>query len=47
VTTGASSIFRNVLIHGYAQVNDEVVWNTALTRLPLLREEVNALLNEA
>ena len=38
--------FRNILIHGYAQVDDGVVWDIVQTRLPLLRREVAALLAE-
>ena len=36
--------FRNVLIHGYAQVDDRLVWDMAQSRLPLLLVQVNALL---
>ncbi len=36
--------FRNILIHAYATVSDEVVWGTIETDLDLLREEVGALL---
>ena len=39
--------FRNILIHGYAQVDDRLVWDVLQTRLPLLREEVAALMEEA
>jgi uncharacterized protein with HEPN domain len=38
--------FRNVLIHGYDLVDDELVWDTIGTRLPLLVSEVEALLEE-
>ena len=38
--------FRNVLIHGYAQVDDSVVWDIVQTRLSALRREVAALLEE-
>jgi uncharacterized protein with HEPN domain len=38
--------FRNMLIHGYSFVNDEVVWSTIHTDLPSLHDEVNALLAE-
>ena len=36
--------FRNILIHGYAAVSDEVVWDILGTDLPRLRKEVEALL---
>ncbi len=47
--TGASTIiaFRNRLIHGYATVAHETVWGIVQTRLPLLRQEVAALLSAA
>ena len=38
--------FRNVLIHGYADVDDRLVWNVIETNLPTLGREVNALLEE-
>lgn len=38
--------FRNVLIHGYDLVDDEIVWDTIRTKLPLLLSEVEALLRE-
>jgi uncharacterized protein with HEPN domain len=37
--------FRNILIHGYAQVDDRLVWDIVRTKLPKLLEEVGALLN--
>ncbi len=36
--------FRNILVHGYALVNNDTVWSITLTDLPLLRQEVDALL---
>ncbi len=41
--------FRNILIHGYAQVDNQIVWGILQTRLPTLRREVAELLqgNEA
>ena len=36
--------FRNVLIHGYADVDDRLVWNVVETSLPTLAREVDALL---
>ena len=32
--------FRNVLIHGYDAVSDEVVWDIVETDLPRLRDEI-------
>lgn len=36
--------FRNILIHGYAVVDDQVVWDIIQTKLPTLRKEVRKLL---
>ena len=36
--------FRNILIHGYAVVEDEVVWSAANENLPALLEDVATLL---
>ncbi len=38
--------FRNILIHGYAQVDARLVWDIVETRLPALRREVTALLEK-
>jgi uncharacterized protein with HEPN domain len=38
--------FRNVLIHGYAAIDDVRVWYIAQTSLPGLRDAVSALLAE-
>ncbi len=38
--------FRNVLIHGYADVDDLLVWDVVQTKLPVLRREIEALLGE-
>ncbi len=38
--------FRNILIHGYADVDDRLVWDVVKTKLPVLRREIEALLNE-
>ena len=35
--------FRNVLIHGYAEVDDRLVWGVVETNLPTLAREVEAL----
>lgn len=36
--------FRNILIHGYAVVDDRVVWDLLKNRLPGLRAQLEALL---
>jgi uncharacterized protein with HEPN domain len=38
--------FRNVLIHGYADVDDELVWGVVETQLDTLDKEVSTLLAE-
>ena len=38
--------FRNILIHGYAQVDDRIVWDIVETKLQVLRGEVGALLEQ-
>lgn len=38
---------RNVLIHGYAEVNNLTVWRTATENLAAVRTVVDALLDEA
>lgn len=38
--------FRNILIHGYAYVEDQVVWEIAEKELPILIGDVMTLLNE-
>ena len=39
--------FRNILIHGYADVDDRLVWDVLESKLPVLRHEVEALLKVA
>ena len=38
--------FRNLLIHGYASVDDAIVWRNVQEKLPDLRATVAALLAE-
>jgi len=38
--------FRNILIHGYADIDDRLVWDIVQAKLPVLRREVEALLGE-
>ena len=35
--------FRNVLIHGYADIDDRLVWNIIETKLPTLIQEINEI----
>ena len=35
--------FRNILIHGYADVDDRIVWDIIETKLPILRREIAEL----
>ena len=39
--------FRNILIHGYAEVDDRLVWDIVEAKLPVLRREIEALLSES
>lgn len=39
--------FRNILVHGYATVDDKIVWGVVETSLPSLRESVDMLLGKA
>lgn len=36
--------FRNILIHGYAEIDDRLVWDIVENKLPVLRREVDELL---
>ncbi len=38
--------FRNILIHGYAQIDDRLVWGLLDSKLPNLLQEVRKLLEE-
>ena len=35
--------FRNILIHGYAEVDDYLVWDLLQSKLPVLIREIEAL----
>jgi uncharacterized protein with HEPN domain len=35
---------RNRLVHGYDQVDDEIVWNTVIEDLPALRTQIETAL---
>ena len=39
--------FRNVLIHGYDIIDDQVVWEAVQGNLPTLQDKVQALLDQA
>ena len=36
--------FRNVLVHGYAEIDDSIVWDILQQRLCVLREDADRLL---
>jgi len=36
--------FRNILIHGYAEVDHRIVWDVLQNKLPIARREAAALL---
>lgn len=37
--------FRNILIHGYAEVDHRLVWDIVESKLPMLRRQVDSLLS--
>jgi len=37
---------RNRIIHGYDSVSDNVIWGIVILNLPVLRKEVEKLLNK-
>ena len=39
--------FRNILIHRYSQVDNEIVWDIALSYLPTLIAEITDLLEQS
>ncbi len=39
--------FRNILIHGYAEVDHRIVWEVATVKVPALAADVRALLEAA
>jgi uncharacterized protein with HEPN domain len=38
--------FRNILAHGYFEIDHEIVWGTVQSKLAVLRDEIESLLNE-
>ncbi len=41
-----AAAFRNILINGYAELDHRIVWDIVQSKLPTLRREVAALLEE-
>jgi uncharacterized protein with HEPN domain len=39
--------FRNILIHGYAEIDHRIVWDVLEGKLPVVRAEARALLSGA
>ena len=39
--------FRNILVHGYADVDDRLVWDVVETKLPVLAREIETLLSSS
>lgn len=37
--------FRNILIHGYAEIDNRVVWNVLELKLPIVRRQAEAFLD--
>jgi uncharacterized protein with HEPN domain len=37
--------FRNILIHGYAEIDHRIVWNVLQLKLPIVGREAQALLS--
>lgn len=37
---------HHILVHGYYQIKDEIIWATIETELQLLKEKINLLLND-
>jgi uncharacterized protein with HEPN domain len=38
--------FRNILIHGYAEIDDRLVWDILQSKLPNLLRQVQSLFDE-
>ncbi len=38
--------FRNILIHGYAEIDDRIVWSVLQQYLPILKSQAKVLLTE-
>ena len=37
--------FRNILIHGYAEIDHRIVWSVLELKLPVVRREAESLLS--
>ncbi len=37
--------FRNILVHGYAEIDHRIVWNVLELKLPVVRDEAEVLLS--
>jgi uncharacterized protein with HEPN domain len=37
---------RNRVIHGYDKIDDEIIWGTIVRHLPILKKEVDILMQE-
>ena len=37
---------RNRIIHGYDTVSDDIIWGIVINHLPILKSEIEAMLNE-
>jgi uncharacterized protein with HEPN domain len=37
--------FRNILVHGYDAIDDQIVWQVIQQDLPVLKQQVESLLN--
>jgi uncharacterized protein with HEPN domain len=35
--------FRNILIHGYAEIDDQLVWDIVETQMPVLKRDIAKL----
>ena len=38
---------RNRIVHGYAAIRDDIIWDTVQNDLPVLRRHLDVLLSEA
>ena len=38
--------FRNILVHGYEEIDDAIVWRTIQSDLPLLKQQVSEMIAE-
>ena len=37
---------RNIIIHGYDKISDEVIWGIVFRHIPILKTEIESLLGE-